>query len=358
MNKKNIVLGILGGGQLGRMAAMAAAKLGIHAHIYAPEENSPAFDVTPLKTQADYNNHNKLKEFAANVDYITYEFENIPLETIQFLQDIKPVYPGAALLEISQNRLKEKDFLKKIGIETALWSPAYSAKDIEQTLDRWNQSKCIIKTTRFGYDGKGQIKHEDNSSFLTSWKTLNTQEAIIEGIVDFTYEISCIAARDVFGKCMTYPVTLNHHKNHILSESVAPAPIPYEISVKAKEMTIRLAEAVNLVGVLALEMFVLKDGSILANEIAPRTHNSGHWTLDGCNISQFEQQVRAACCLPVLQPLQHSAVKMVNLIGNDIERLPEYYAMENVSVHLYGKTETREGRKMGHVNILEPLKGN
>lgn len=348
-------LGILGGGQLGRMSALAAAKLGIRTHVFCPEDDCPASHVTDRFTHADYEDNNNLKKFAKSVDFITYEFENIPVETVEFLNTLKPVFPDSKLLHISQNRLKEKAFLNEIGIKTAPWAPAYSPEDIEAVLRQWMTPKCILKTTRFGYDGKGQIKLDDKSNILNSWNNLKTEEVIIEGIVDFAYEISCIVARDAFGRCEAFPVTLNDHKNHILSVSTAPTPISPEIESAARAMTIRLAKAVNLRGVLALEMFVTKDGAIIANEIAPRTHNSGHWTMDACNVSQFDQHVRAVCGLPILKPIQHSAAQMINLIGDDVARIPDYLAMDNACVHLYGKAEARPGRKMGHVNILKTI---
>ncbi len=351
-------LGILGGGQLGRMSAMAASRLGIRTHIYCPEENCPASQVTDLFTCAQYEDQNALKAFAKSVDVISYEFENIPIETVIFLQGIKPVYPDDKLLEASQNRLKEKKFLNDIGIETAPWAPCHSANDITEVMMRWKASKCIIKTARFGYDGKGQIKHDIKNDVSQSWSKLATDEAVIEGIIDFAYEASIVVARDVFGKCEAFPVTLNNHRDHILSESIAPAPIPDLLARHATEMAVTLAKAVNLVGVLALELFVTQDGKLIANEIAPRTHNSGHWTMDGCNVSQFEQHVRAVCGMPILTPQQHSDVTMVNLIGDDVKKLPAYYEMSNACVHLYGKMEARPGRKMGHVNLLKPLENS
>ena len=356
MKMESKILGILGGGQLGRMSALAAARLGIATHIYCPEENCPASQVTDRFTCEKYENQTALKQFADSVDVISYEFENIPLETVEFLQSYKPVYPDQRLLEVSQNRLKEKQFLNDLGIATAPWAPAYKAEDISAALTLWGADKCIIKTARFGYDGKGQIKHKLNDSSLNSWTILKTEEAVIEGIVDFSYEVSIIVARDVFGKSATFPITLNEHKNHILSESTAPAPVTPQMAAEAKAMAKAVADAVGLVGVLALELFVTKDGQLIANEIAPRTHNSGHWTMDACNVSQFEQHVRAVCGLPVLDPVQHSNVTMINLIGDDVKKLPEFYEMNNACVHLYGKMEAREGRKMGHVNLLKPLK--
>lgn len=356
MKMESKTLGILGGGQLGRMSALAAHKLGIHTHIFCPEKNCPASQVTDIFTCAAYEDLNALKAFANSVDVISYEFENIPLETVDFLQSIKPVFPDAKLLQVSQNRLKEKKFLNDIGIPTAPWAPAHKAEDIDAALTLWKASKCIVKTARFGYDGKGQVKQDDNGNSRDTWTKLGTDEAVIEGIIDFAYEVSVIVARDQFGTSHAFPVARNNHKNHILSESIVPAPgLPAALEEQARAMTLKLAEAVDLVGVLALELFVTQDGQLIANEIAPRTHNSGHWTMDGCNVSQFDQHVRAVCGLPILKPVQHTGVTMINLIGDDVTALPRYYADDNACVHLYGKTEARPGRKMGHVNILKKL---
>lgn len=355
---KTQILGILGGGQLGRMSALAAARLGIATHIYCPEADCPASQVTNHFTCAKYEDHNQLKIFAEKVDVISYEFENIPIESIRFLGNHAPVFPDDRLLKVSQNRLKEKEFLNNIGIATAPWAACRKPADITEVLGKWNAQNCIVKTARFGYDGKGQIKHSVSDDASVTWAGLNTDEAVIEGIVDYAYEASIIVARDHFGKCVCFPITLNDHRDHILSESMAPAPIPAMLASHAEEMAKTLAEAVNLIGILALELFITKNGEIIANEIAPRTHNSGHWTMDGCNVSQFEQHVRAVCGLPILTPVQHSAITMVNLIGDDVDKLPAYYAMDNACVHLYGKLEARPGRKMGHVNILKPLENS
>ena len=355
-------IGILGGGQLGRMSAMAASRLGIRTHIYCPEENCPASQVTDLFTCANYENINKLKEFSDNVDVITYEFENIPLETINFLQQHKSVYPDHLLLSVSQNRLKEKDFLNKNDIQTAPWAPAYSAADIDAFLKAQKAQNCIIKTNRFGYDGKGQIKHSINDDAQQNWKRLNAQEAIIEGIIDFAYECSIIVARDVFGTIETFPIALNDHKNHILSKSTAPfSPIREfgdlhsHVEQTAINIAHKLASAFHLVGLMAIELFVTKNGEVFANEIAPRTHNSGHWTMDGCNISQFEQHIRAVSGLPILKPVPHSKITMLNLIGDDVDNLIDYYGRSDACIHLYGKAEARSGRKMGHINLRQPL---
>ncbi len=356
MKMESKTLGILGGGQLGRMSAMAAARLGITCHIYCPEEGCPASLVTPYFTCAEYEDTQKLQEFAAQVDVISYEFENIPLETIEFLKTLKPVYPDSKLLEVSQNRLKEKAFLNSIDIETAPWEPCHKAEDIASVLSKWNATQCIIKTARFGYDGKGQIFHRDSDDIQKNWESLSTEEAVIEGVIDFDYEVSIIVARDLFGAIAAYPAVKNEHKNHILSRTIAPADIPAEIQTRGADMAHKIAEAVDLVGILTLELFVTKDGGLIANEIAPRTHNSGHWTIDACTVSQFENHVRCVCGLPVGSTKPHSAAEMINLIGDDVNNIPKYLAMENAHVHLYGKTEAREGRKMGHVTILTPDK--
>lgn len=346
-------LGILGGGQLGRMSALAAANLGISTHIYCPEEGCPASLVTPYFTKAEYEDEAALTKFAKSVDVISYEFENIPVKTVEFLNKITPVYPGSKLLEVSQNRLKEKDFLNSIGIFTAPWAPAHSAEDIATTLGKWGLPACIIKTTRFGYDGKGQIFHRLSDNVESSWASLNTNEAIIEGVIDFDYEVSVIIARDLHGSMAVYPPVKNEHKNHILDKTFYPAPLPIKLQEEAAEMVRKIADAVDLVGVLALELFVTKDGKLLANEIAPRTHNSGHWTMDACSVSQFENHVRCVTGLPVGEPAPHHAAEMHNLIGDDINKIDDYLKTEGAHIHLYGKSEARAGRKMGHVNILK-----
>ena len=355
-------IGILGGGQLGRMSSLAASRLGLRTHIFCPEGNCPASQVTDLFTQADYENFQSLEAFAKSVDVITYEFENIPIETVEFLSKFKPVYPDANLLAVSQNRLKEKAFLNKSGIQTAPWAPATNAADIDAFLKAQDTTNCIIKTNRFGYDGKGQIKHDVRSSSAESWQKLNTNDAIIEGIIDFAYECSIIVARNVFGTIETFPIALNDHKNHILSQSDAPVdlatqfgPAHAHVEQTATQMATTLAKAVNLVGLAALELFVAKDGTVYANEIAPRPHNSGHWTMDGCNVSQFEQHIRAVAGYPLMKPKAHSRVRMLNLIGDDVKDLNAYYNRADACVHLYGKTQARPGRKMGHINLVTPL---
>lgn len=355
MTDQSKILGILGGGQLGRMSAQAAQELGIRTIILTPEENSPAERVADETIIAAYDDHTALTNFAGKVDVISYEFENIPVETVRFLKNLKPVYPDDNLLEIAQDRLNEKSFLNDHGIPTARFAPARTVSDIEETLKAWNTNRCIIKTTRFGYDGKGQVFIRDFNEIEEAWAKLNTDIAIIEEVVDFACEISVVVARDVNGHCETYGPCLNDHENHILSKTTVPAPIDTALAQSAIEATINLAKAVNLVGVLALEMFVTKDGRILANEIAPRTHNSGHWTIDACDVSQFGNHVRTVCGMNAAPPARHSDAVMLNLIGDDILDLGRYKDDENAHIHLYGKEEVRAGRKMGHVTLTKKI---
>lgn len=349
-------LGILGGGQLGRMSAMAAARLGIKVHIFCPEQNAPASDVAAKTFVADYGNRMALRSFAKSVDAITYEFENIPVETIRYLQKFKPVLPDDRLLEIAQHRLSEKQFLNDIGIPTARWQAAYSPDDISNTMLEWKAKSIIVKTTRFGYDGKGQAKVNKNTDLKKLWAAFKQPELIIEEIVDFACEISVIVARDKLGQTACYVPVLNEHENHILSKTTAPAALPKRTLDKACDITRRLAESVDLVGVLTLEMFVTHNNQLLANEIAPRTHNSGHWTIDACSVSQFEQHVRTVCGLPVGSPERHSNAVMLNLIGDDVKKIKKYWEAEDAAIHLYGKHDVRAGRKMGHITLLQKKK--
>lgn len=354
MKLETKTLGILGGGQLGRMSAMAAARLGIQTHIYCPEENCPASHVAAKTFTASYEDKRKLKEFAESVDVISYEFENIPLETVRYLQKLKPVYPDDRLLEVAQDRGKEKKFLNNIGIPTAQWAVVNSVKELQNRITEMDRSEYILKTTRFGYDGKGQVSLSNPDDSKSCWKKLNSKEIIIEEKVDFACEISLVIARDKLAQTAIYGPILNEHKNHILAKSTVPAPIPDHIAKEARKLTQHLADAVDLIGVLALELFMTKDGRLLANEIAPRTHNSGHWTIDACSVSQFEQHVRTVCDMPVAPPGRHSDAVMVNLIGIDAKNLAPWLETPYASLHLYGKDEIREGRKMGHATVLKP----
>lgn len=348
-------IGILGGGQLGMMSAQAAQKMGVRTVIFTPHSNSPASRTADETIIAPYDDRKALKAFAQKVDVITYEFENIPVETVRFLKTITPVYPDDALLDVTQDRLKEKAYLNKIGLPTARWAPVRDVPDIWAALQNWRTDKAVLKTTRFGYDGKGQAVIRSEEDIENAWHSLNADiinTLIIEEMIDFECEISVIAARDRYGDTVTYPPSLNEHKNGILHQSTAPSGLPRTVLDHARVLGEKLAESVGLRGVLALELFVTRDGTLLANEIAPRTHNSGHWTIEACAVSQFENHVRTVCGLPALPPAQHSPVKMINLIGDDIRDLGPYKAMDNAHIHDYGKDTIKPDRKMGHVTIL------
>ena len=347
-------LGIIGGGQLGRMSALAAARLGISCVIFCDTPNAPATHVAYESIIAEYTNEQALEAFAAKVDYITYEFENIPLETVRFLQKFKPVLPDDRVLEIAQHRVREKQFLNDIGIPTTRWASVKKAKDIQTTLEEWDTKSCIIKTCRFGYDGKGQALIQPDNDIKGILRGFKAKEFIIEDIAEFSYEVSVIVARDKLGQTITYPCVLNEHKNHILSKTTAPAPIAPDLDKKARDMAELLASSVDLVGVLALEFFVMPDGTLLANEIAPRPHNSGHWTIEACGVCQFEQHVRTVSAYPVGHPDRHSDAVMINLIGKDAKKIGYFLETPGINLHLYGKDEIREGRKMGHITILGP----
>lgn len=356
MKSHSITLGILGTGQLGRMSALAAAELGIKVHVYGPDLDSPAEQVSAKSFVGSYTDKKKLRAFANSVDVVSYEFENVPVETARFIQKIKPVYPDDRLLEIAQDRILEKTYLNEIGIPTADWAPVYSPEDLKKAVLELGHKNYILKTTRFGYDGKGQTVHRFSDSAKKSFNKLNSDQLILEEMVDFKCEISVIIARDKFENSAIYGPVENVHKNHILHTSTYPAKIDSKVAAKAKRVAKKLADRVGLIGVLGLEMFVTKKGDILANEIAPRTHNSGHWTIDACAVSQFGQHVRTVCGLPVGNPTPHSAAVMTNLIGDDVNKIKQFYQTKNTCIHLYGKSEARAGRKMGHVNVIKPLK--
>lgn len=350
---KNITLGILGGGQLGRMSALAAANIGINVHIFTPESNSPASKVCEHTVVADYNDKQALENFARNVDVISYEFENIPVETINFLKQKKSVYPDEKLLEVSQDRIIEKSFLNHIGIETTRWKKFENEQSVLDAYIEWDASTVILKTTRFGYDGKGQIKINKGENISETVRNLSG-EIIIEEMVDFTCEISMICARDANKNTVTYGPMLNEHKDHILHTTTVPAGVSSDLSTQAKNMIRNLAQSIDLKGVLTLELFITRDEKLLANEIAPRTHNSGHWSMNACLYSQFDNHIRAVCGFPVMLPQRHSDAKMLNLIGEDILKVDKLLKEPGTYLHDYGKTDIRSGRKMGHINFISP----
>lgn len=342
-------IGLLGGGQLGRMTALAAAPLGIECHVYDPAQDTPASKVTPFYSCGAYDDFDALRGFAEPLDAISYEFENIPLETVRFLKTLKPVYPDPDILETAQHRIKEKDFLNKAGLKTTHYALAHTADDVRQTLQDWGATQCIIKTTTMGYDGKGQAFIANMGDIDAAVASLNGAEIIVEGVIDFACEISVIICRDVFGNCDCYTPGLNEHRDHILYQTTIPATIDPDLLENARKQAMQLADALDLVGVLGLELFITKDGEIIANEIAPRPHNSGHWTMDACAVSQFEQHARSVAGLPIGPCTRHHDCVMTNLLGDEIADIPND---DTIHPHLYGKTQPKPGRKMGHYNKL------
>ncbi len=332
------------------MSAQAAANLGIETVIFCPESNAPASQVSGQTIIADYGDQQALKAFSDLCDFITYEFENIPVKTIQYLESLKKnsVFPEKRLLEVSQDRIVEKSFLNDLGIKTAGWQAIQDINDI-------GADKFIIKTARFGYDGKGQIKSfKEDPDLRHFFKQHEGQDLILEDIVDFDCEISVVIARDHHGRTQSYGPMLNEHKNHILHHTRYPAKQAQHIDEQARNIAEKIANAVDLRGVLTVEYFVTKSGDLLVNEIAPRTHNSGHWSLDACAVSQFENHVRCVCGLDALDPARQDTALMINLIGDDIYKINAFKSMTNAHIHLYGKSEARAGRKMGHITVLNP----
>ena len=344
-------IGILGGGQLGRMTALAAAELGYRCHIFCPEPDCPAAQVSAAATVADYSDGAALDAFAASVDVATYEFENIPSASVDRLRARVPVRPGVMPLHLAQDRVREKDFLNEQGIATAPYRAVPSAADLSGALADIGVP-AILKSSAYGYDGKGQVRIAGGDDPTAAWTVMGGTHAILEGVVDFALEISVIVARGLDGTVAAYVPVENRHRNHILDVTVAPAPIGPETAREAHDIARRIAEALDLVGLIAVEMFVARDGRVLVNEIAPRPHNSGHWTIDACSVSQFEQFVRAVAGLPLGDPSRHSDAEMVNLLGDDIDRWQEVLSEPGANLHLYGKTDPRPGRKMGHVTRL------
>ena len=341
-------IGILGGGQLGRMLALAAARLGFKCHIFAPNPDSPAFDVVHRVTCADYGDTQALDRFAADADVVTYEFENVPAEAATFLAARVPVLPDQNVLAATQDRLAEKNFVAALGIGTAPYAAVDAPDELADALARIGRP-AVLKTRRFGYDGKGQTTIRNGTAPEAAWREVGGQPSILEAFVPFAREVSVIAARTRDGAVQCFDVTENEHRDHILKISRVPAALPEDAAGEARRIAETIAQKFAYVGVLAVEMFVLADGTLLVNEIAPRVHNSGHWTLDGASVSQFEQHIRAVAGWPLAKPVRHGRVEMINLIGREVEDYRAWLTVPGAAVHLYGKVATRPGRKMGHV---------
>jgi len=350
-------IGILGGGQLGRMSAMAAARLGYRCHIFAPESDSPAMQVCTASTIAAYEDVEALHNFADAVDVVTFEFENVPAGTINALEGRVPCRPGTRALSICQDRLVEKRFLTEAGVPVAPWRRVENETDLAAALAEIGLP-AVLKTTRMGYDGRGQAVLRSLEDAAPAFARLAPRPLILEAFVPFTAEVSAIAVRGMDGAVAVFDVVENRHRDHILDLSFAPARVPAATAAAARHNVARVASALQLVGVVALEMFLLPDGGLLGNEIAPRPHNSGHWTMDACACGQFEQHIRAVVGLPLGPVTRHADAVMRNLVGpGGLAAWPGLVARPDIVAHWYGKAEAKPGRKLGHANRLLALGG-
>ncbi len=347
----NKYLGVIGGGQLGKMIGLAAANLGIKSCFYDPDPNAPAKNISTLFFNEKYDNKIKLLEFVNKCDFITYEFENIPIDCLKEVRKQKKIYPGLKALQISQDRHLEKSFITNLGIKVVKYANIKSFYDIENFLKQ-NTKKGILKTRKLGYDGKGQIRIELSNLQKIKFK-IKPNNFIIEELVPFKKEISVIAIREKNGKIKTFEPSENYHKGGILRTTIFPASISKNCVSKAKKIAKKIICSLDIVGILAIEMFVLKDGDILVNEIAPRPHNSGHWTVDGCNLSQFDALVRTIYNMPIPKITYTRKCKMINLLGENFNDYKKYLSKKNHRVYIYGKTKIKKERKMGHVNIID-----
>jgi len=349
-------IGILGGGQLGRMTGQAARELGYGFIVFEPSSNCPAGQVADLEINAAYDDESALARFAKLVDVVTYEFENVNVEALNFLKERVSIFPNPNVLHICQNREREKTFLRENGFPHAPFAVIESANDLETALQAIGRP-AVLKTANFGYDGKGQLKIEAESTESTAeiWKRFDGQRAILEGWVNFDLEISVIVAISSAGEVSTFPVAENIHTNHILDFSIVPARIDKSLAEEAVELAVAIARKLEVIGLIGVELFVSEGGKLVVNEMAPRPHNSGHYTMDACLTSQFEQFTRAVCGLPLGSTALRSPVTMVNILGDAWQgKAPDFSRLlkQGAKLHLYGKAEPRVGRKMGHFNVL------
>ncbi|OYU16957.1 MAG: 5-(carboxyamino)imidazole ribonucleotide synthase [Rhodobacteraceae bacterium PARR1] len=343
-------IGILGGGQLGRMLSVAASRLGFRTHIYEPSANPPAGHVADQVTTAAYDDLTALRAFAASVDVVTYEFENIPAEALDALDAIRPIRPNRRALAVSQDRILEKDFLTGLGLTVAPYAAVQTLDDLHAAITRIG-TPAILKTTRLGYDGKGQARLRSPEDATTAHASMMGAPSVLEGFIDFSHEVSVIAARGLDGSVACYDPGENVHKDGILSTTTVPSRLSPSQRTDAVLLAARILNALDYVGVMGVELFVTRQG-LIVNEIAPRVHNSGHWTQNGCAVDQFEQHIRAVAGWPLGDGSRHADVVMENLIGDDVLRVPAIARERNAALHLYGKAEARPGRKMGHVNRI------
>ncbi|SMH35532.1 5-(carboxyamino)imidazole ribonucleotide synthase [Maritimibacter sp. HL-12] len=343
-------IGILGGGQLGRMLSVAASRLGLKTHIFEPGANPPAGHVADRVTTAPYDDEAALRAFGESVDVITYEFENIPTDALDILEKLAPIRPNREALRISQDRLTEKGFIESCGLTVAPHAPVDSAPDLLAALTAIG-APAILKTRRLGYDGKGQARLGTGDDAAEALKTIGEAPAILEGFIDFEREVSVIVARGLDGAVACFDPGENVHKGGILATTTVPAAVDDARAKAAMQAAQTIAEKLDYVGVMGVEFFVTAAG-LVVNEIAPRVHNSGHWTQNGCVIDQFEQHIRAVAGWPLGDGRRHANVVMENLIGDDMARVPALAADPANALHLYGKAEAKPGRKMGHVNRI------
>lgn len=347
-------IGVLGGGQLGRMLAQAAARLGYRVHVYEPQRHCPAGAVAHREVNAPYDDLTALTAFAKECDVVTYEFENVPAAPLQAIEAVTQLRPHWRVLETAQNRSREKRWLRDHQLPHARFAEVAPGGDLTAAI-RAVKIPCVVKTADFGYDGKGQLKVLTEGDIKSALVMFRGLPAVVEQFIPFACEVSAVVARSVGGEIRVFPIAENIHTNHILDFSIVPARVAPEVRTQAEDLARRIASEIGLVGVMGVEFFVTKAGEVLVNELAPRTHNSGHYTMDACAVSQFEQQVRAICGLPLGDPTLISPVVMVNILGDawaagepKWERL---LAEPSATLHLYGKSEPRPGRKMGHFTV-------
>ena len=348
-------IGILGSGQLGRMIAIAARRMGYRVHTLSPEADSPTGHVADREVVAAYDDVEAVKRFATDVDVITLEFENISAACVDTASPIAPVRPKGSVLHTTQNRLREKTFLADNGFPVAQFRHVRSSGELAAAVEELG-TPAVLKTAGFGYDGKGQVKIESADDVDSAWASLAGQDAVLEAFIDFDLEMSVVAARELNGEFAHYGTVENKHTNHILDITTAPADVSGAVSVTAVNLTRNVFEALDVVGVACVEYFLDCDDNLIINEIAPRVHNSGHFTFDACVTSQFEQQVRAVCGLPLGSTAQPRPAAMANLLGDLWENGEPNWAAalsnQDVKLHLYGKQEPRQGRKMGHLTAM------
>ena len=344
------IIGILGGGQLGRMLSVAAARLGFRTHIFEPGTNPPAGHVADHVTTAAYEDEAALRAFGEAVDVITYEFENVPTSALDLLGALAPIHPGREALRISQDRITEKDFLNGLGLSVAPYAAVDDATSMQAAIEQVGVPS-ILKTRRFGYDGKGQARLMSEADADKVLADMAGAPSVLEGFIDFSCEISVIAARSPSGEVACYDPGENVHEGGILRKTTVPANVKSALRMDAVLLAARILNELNYVGVMGVELFVTQAG-LIVNEIAPRVHNSGHWTQNGCTVDQFEQHIRAIAGWPLGNGQRHSDVVMENLIGDDMDRVPTLATQAETALHLYGKADVKVGRKMGHVNIV------